>query len=104
MSAGVPCSRYAASGELPHDPRLLERASFARVADAAAPFFVPNPPFKMSGSRTAAGAHVPGLGEHALAAHRARCARLGHHFGQWRRCAQGGSRRSPHHRQLRHPE
>ena len=46
------------------DPQLAHRQAFAEVADAGGPFKVLNPPFRMSASRTQAGARAPSLGEH----------------------------------------
>ncbi|WP_325234487.1 CaiB/BaiF CoA transferase family protein [Sphingobium sp.] len=51
---GVPCARYRDIGELLDDPQLEARGAFARVQDRAGVFKVPNPPFRMSGSRVEA--------------------------------------------------
>lgn len=51
---GVPCARYRDIGELLDDPQLEARGAFARVQDGAGAFKVPNPPFRMSGSRVEA--------------------------------------------------
>lgn len=59
---GVPCARYRDIGELLDDPQLEARGAFARVQDGAGAFKVPNPPFRMSGSRVEARGHVAPLG------------------------------------------
>ncbi|WP_188062387.1 CaiB/BaiF CoA transferase family protein [Sphingobium sp. KCTC 72723] len=60
---GVPCARYREIGELLDDPQLAARGAFAQVHDGAGAFKVPNPPFRMSGSRVEARDHVARLGE-----------------------------------------
>jgi CoA:oxalate CoA-transferase len=60
---GVPCARYREIGELLDDPQLAARGAFAQVHDGAGTFKVPNPPFRMSGSRVEARDHVARLGE-----------------------------------------
>ncbi|WP_062733149.1 CaiB/BaiF CoA transferase family protein [Sphingobium abikonense] len=60
---GVPCARYREIGELLDDPQLAARGAFAQVRDGAGTFKVPNPPFRMSGSRVEARHHVARLGE-----------------------------------------
>lgn len=60
---GVPCARYREIGELLDDPQLAARGAFAQVRDGAGTFKVPNPPFRMSGSRVEARDHVARLGE-----------------------------------------
>lgn len=60
---GVPCARYREIGELLDDPQLAARGAFAQVHDGAGTFKVPNPPFRMSGSRVEARDHVARLSE-----------------------------------------
>ncbi|MFZ2997433.1 CaiB/BaiF CoA transferase family protein [Sphingobium sp.] len=60
---GVPCGRYREIGELLDDPQLAARGAFAEISDGAGAFKVPNPPFRMSGSRAEARDHVARLGE-----------------------------------------
>ncbi|MDI1296598.1 MAG: CaiB/BaiF CoA-transferase family protein [bacterium] len=60
---GVPCARYREIGELLDDPQLASRSAFADVSDGAGTFKVPNPPFRMSGSRVEARNSVARLGE-----------------------------------------
>ncbi|MFQ3896182.1 CoA transferase [Sphingobium sp. GW456-12-10-14-TSB1] len=60
---GVPCARYREIGELLDDPQLAARGAFAQVHDGAGTFKVPNPPFRMSGSRVEARDYVARLGE-----------------------------------------
>lgn len=64
---GVPCARYREIGELLDDPQLAARGAFAQVHDGAGAFKVPNPPFRMSGSRVEARDHVARLGEDGAA-------------------------------------
>ena len=64
---GVPCARYREIGELLDDPQLAARGAFAQVHDGAGTFRVPNPPFRMSGSRVEARDHVAQLGEDGAA-------------------------------------
>ncbi|OHC96968.1 MAG: carnitine dehydratase [Sphingomonadales bacterium RIFCSPLOWO2_12_FULL_63_15] len=64
---GVPCARYREIGELLDDPQLAARGAFAQVHDGAGAFKVPNPPFRMSGSRAEARDHVARLGEDGAA-------------------------------------
>jgi CoA:oxalate CoA-transferase len=64
---GVPCARYREIGELLDDPQLAARGAFAQVHDGAGTFKVPNPPFRMSGSRVEARDHVARLGEDGAA-------------------------------------
>ena len=61
---GVPASPYRTVKEAMADPQLEHRDAFAEVADAGGTFKVINPPFRMSASRTRAGARAPALGEH----------------------------------------
>ncbi|WP_452654482.1 CaiB/BaiF CoA transferase family protein [Sphingomonas bisphenolicum] len=60
---GVPCGRYREIDELLDDPQLASRGAFAQISDGAGSFKVPNPPFRMSGSRVEARNHVARLGE-----------------------------------------
>ncbi len=60
---GVPCARYAPIAEVLNDPQLAARGSLAEVSDGAGAFKVPNPPFTMSESQTAARNYVPNLGQ-----------------------------------------
>ncbi|MES2173493.1 MAG: CaiB/BaiF CoA-transferase family protein [Pseudomonadota bacterium] len=60
---GVPCGRYREIDELLDDPQLASRGAFAEISDGAGSFKVPNPPFRMSGSRAEARNHVARLGE-----------------------------------------
>lgn len=60
---GVPCGRYREIDELLDDPQLEARGAFAEISDGAGSFKVPNPPFRMSGSRVEARNHVARLGE-----------------------------------------
>lgn len=60
---GVPCARYREIDELLDDAQLTARGAFAQVHDGAGAFKVPNPPFRMSGSRVEARDHVARLGE-----------------------------------------
>jgi len=48
-AAGVPCSAYAAPGDLFDHPHLVQRGVFADLEDAAGRFSVMNPPFRISG-------------------------------------------------------
>lgn len=64
---GVPCARYREIAELLDDPQLAARGAFAQVHDGAGAFKVPNPPFRMSGSRVEARDHVARLGEDGAA-------------------------------------
>jgi crotonobetainyl-CoA:carnitine CoA-transferase CaiB-like acyl-CoA transferase len=60
---GVPCARYREIGELLDDPQLAARGAFAEINDDAGAFKVPNPPFRMSGSRVEARGYVAKLGQ-----------------------------------------
>ena len=60
----VPSAAYRTVRDAMADPQLAHRQAFAEVADAGGTFKVLNPPFRMSASRTKAGAHAPSLGEH----------------------------------------
>jgi CoA:oxalate CoA-transferase len=59
---GVPCSPYRTVAEVMQDPQLAHRQAFAEVRDKGGSFKALNPPFRMSGSRTQAGATAPELG------------------------------------------
>lgn len=63
----VPAAAYRTVQEAMADPQLEHRRAFATVDDAGGPFKVLNPPFRMSASRTEAGARAPALGEHTEA-------------------------------------
>lgn len=60
---GVPCAQYRAIADMLDDPQLTTRGAFSEVHDDAGPFKVPNPPFRMSGSRAEAHDRVAKLGE-----------------------------------------
>jgi CoA:oxalate CoA-transferase len=62
--AGVPAGPYRTVKEALADPQLEHRRSFEVVHDAAGPFKVLNPAFRMSASETRAGARAAALGEH----------------------------------------
>jgi crotonobetainyl-CoA:carnitine CoA-transferase CaiB-like acyl-CoA transferase len=64
---GVPCSAYRTVAEALRDPQLAHRGALAEVEDAGGTFKVVNLPFRMSGTRVAAGEHAAALGEHTLA-------------------------------------
>ncbi|MGE4430348.1 MAG: CaiB/BaiF CoA transferase family protein [Sphingobium sp.] len=64
---GVPCALYREVAEVLDDPQLEARGAFTRIHDSAGSFAVPNPPFRMSGSRAQARDHVAGLGEDGAA-------------------------------------
>ena len=59
---GVPCALYRGMDEVLEDPQLAARGAFAQIHDGAGSYRVPNPPFRMSGSRTHARDHVSPLG------------------------------------------
>jgi len=61
---GVPAGPYRTVKEALADPQLAHRGSLQEVRDAAGPFKVLNPAFRMSASETKAGAHASSLGEH----------------------------------------
>ncbi|NWK95792.1 carnitine dehydratase [Sphingobium lactosutens] len=63
-SHGVPCARYRDMAEVLDDPQLAAREAWTTIHDAAGPYAVPNPPFRMSGSRAQPRDLVPELGEH----------------------------------------
>ncbi|WP_311267852.1 CoA transferase [Sphingobium sp. WCS2017Hpa-17] len=61
---GVPCARYRGMAEVLDDPQLAAREAWTTIHDGAGPFVVPNPPFRMSGSRAQPRDLVAQLGEH----------------------------------------
>ncbi|QJU59944.1 CoA transferase [Sphingomonas sp. AP4-R1] len=61
---GVPCARYRNVEELLDDPQLAARKFFTEIGDEGGRYRVPNPPFRMSGSRAEARDMVSRLGEH----------------------------------------
>ncbi len=64
---GVPCSAYRTVAEALRDPQIAHRGALAEVEDGGGTFKVLNLPFKMSGTRIAAGKRAATLGEHTLA-------------------------------------
>jgi CoA:oxalate CoA-transferase len=62
--AGVPSAVYRDPGAALSDPHLLQRGSFATIADQAGEFTGVNAPWKMSGADTAMKRHIPGVGAH----------------------------------------
>ena len=61
----VPASPYRTVKEALADPQIAHRDALAEVADAGGAFKVLNPPFRLSRSRTRAGARAAALGEHS---------------------------------------
>ncbi len=61
---GVPSSPYRTVKEAMADPQLAHRQAFAEIRDAGGTFLALNPPFRMSGAKTAAGPYAAALGEH----------------------------------------
>lgn len=61
---GVPAGPYRTVKEALADPQLAHRGALQEVRDAAGPFKVLNPAFRMSSSETRAGPRAPALGEH----------------------------------------
>jgi crotonobetainyl-CoA:carnitine CoA-transferase CaiB-like acyl-CoA transferase len=59
---GVPCALYRDVAEVLDDPQLAARGAFTEIHDGAGAYRVPNPPFRMSASRTHARDHVSPLG------------------------------------------
>ena len=59
----VPSAEYRTVKDVMADPQLAHRRAFNEVRDAGGTFKALNPPFRMSQSRTEAGAMVPALGE-----------------------------------------
>jgi len=64
---GVPCSAYRTVAEALRDPQLAHRGALAEVEDGGGTFKVVNLPFKMSGTKVAAGERAAALGEHSVA-------------------------------------
>jgi crotonobetainyl-CoA:carnitine CoA-transferase CaiB-like acyl-CoA transferase len=64
---GVPCSAYRTVAEALRDPQLAHRGALAEVEDSGGTFKVVNLPFRMSGTRVAAGKRAAALGEHTVA-------------------------------------
>jgi CoA:oxalate CoA-transferase len=62
--AGVPSAVYRDPGAALTDPHLLQRGSFATIADKAGEFTGVNAPWKMSGADTAMKRNIPGVGAH----------------------------------------
>ena len=62
--AGVPSAVYRDPGAALSDPHLLQRGSFATIADRAGEFTGVNAPWKMSGADTAMKRDIPGVGAH----------------------------------------
>jgi crotonobetainyl-CoA:carnitine CoA-transferase CaiB-like acyl-CoA transferase len=60
---GVPCARYRDVDELLDDSQLAARGFFTTVIDGGGAYKVPNPPFRMSGSRAEARDRIATLGE-----------------------------------------
>jgi len=67
LAADVPCSRYRTIHEAMADPHLAQRGTYTRLGPDDASYLVPNPPYKMSQSRTHARQPVAELGEHTEA-------------------------------------
>jgi CoA:oxalate CoA-transferase len=62
--AGVPCAEYRDPGATLTDPHLLQRGSFATIADGAGEFVGVNAPWKMSSALTSMQRDVPDVGAH----------------------------------------
>jgi len=62
--AGVPCAEYRDPGAALGDPHLLQRGTFAKIADGAGEFVGVNAPWKMSGAQTGMQREVPAVGAH----------------------------------------
>ncbi len=62
----VPAAAYRTVREAMADPQLVHRKAFNEVHDAGGTFRALNPPFRMSASVAAAGAHAAALGEHTV--------------------------------------
>ena len=60
----VPAAAYRTVREAMADPQLDHRNALAVVNDGGGTFKALNPPFRMTDSRTEAGAHAAALGEH----------------------------------------
>jgi crotonobetainyl-CoA:carnitine CoA-transferase CaiB-like acyl-CoA transferase len=61
---GVPCACYRDMAAVLDDPQLAAREAWTTINDGAGPFAVPNPPFRMSGSRAQPRDLVADLGQH----------------------------------------
>lgn len=70
-SHGVPCARYREMADVLDDPQLAARGAWTTIHDKAGAFVVPNPPFRMSGTRAQPRDLVADLGEHGPALLRA---------------------------------
>ncbi len=64
---GVPCSAYRTVAEALRDPQIAHRGALAEVEDGGGTFKVVNLPFRMSGTKIAAGKRAAALGEHSVA-------------------------------------
>jgi crotonobetainyl-CoA:carnitine CoA-transferase CaiB-like acyl-CoA transferase len=64
---GVPCSAYRTVAEALRDPQIAYRGALAEVEDGGGVFKVVNLPFRMSGTKVAAGKRAASLGEHTEA-------------------------------------
>jgi CoA:oxalate CoA-transferase len=62
--AGVPCAEYRDAGAALSDPHLLQRGTFAKIADGAGEFVGVNPPWQMSGAQASMQRDVPRVGAH----------------------------------------
>ncbi len=62
---GVPSSPYRTVAEAMADPQLAHREALARVHDHGGDFLMLNPPFRMTGGKTATQPWVAALGEHS---------------------------------------
>jgi crotonobetainyl-CoA:carnitine CoA-transferase CaiB-like acyl-CoA transferase len=62
--AGVPSAEYRDPGATLSDAHLLERGSFATIADGAGEFMGVNAPWKMSGAPTSMQRDIPAIGAH----------------------------------------
>ena len=62
--AGVPSAEYRDPGATLSDAHLLERGSFATIADGAGEFMGVNAPWKMSGAATSMQRDIPAVGAH----------------------------------------
>ena len=60
----VPASPYRTVREAMTDPQLAHRDAFAEIRDGGGSFLALNPPFRLSGAKTAARPFVAALGEH----------------------------------------
>jgi CoA:oxalate CoA-transferase len=62
--AGVPSAEYRDPGAALTDLHLLQRGSFASIADGAGEFMGVNAPWKMSGAQTSMQRDIPAIGAH----------------------------------------